>query len=142
MRRFPFKRLSHHKAKCTLIQADMLIMKQSASHSILISGGKHYEHSYQHQHVHRCFQFCSRSQLGTDFLSEHRYIHQKVRPFVPLNEKWLLTIPEAAAYFGVGQNRISELALQDGCKFVVFVGNTKRIKRKKFEEFLDEQYAI
>lgn len=63
-------------------------------------------------------------------------------PFVPLNEKWLLTIPEAAAYFGVGQNRISELALQDGCKFVVFVGNTKRIKRKKFEEFLDEQYAI
>lgn len=58
----------------------MLIMKQSASHSILISGGKHYEHSYQHQHVHRCFQFCSRSQLGTIPLSEHRYIHQKVRP--------------------------------------------------------------
>lgn len=62
--------------------------------------------------------------------------------FVPLNEKWLLTIPEAAAYFGVGQNRISELALQDGCKFVVFVGAKKLIKRKKFEEFLDEQYAI
>mgnify|MGYP002680206475 CR=1 FL=1 len=54
----------------------------------------------------------------------------------------LLTIPEAAAYFGVGQNRISELALQDGCKFVVFVGAKKLIKRKKFEEFLDEQYAI
>ena len=62
--------------------------------------------------------------------------------FVPLNEKWLLTIPEAAAYFGVGQNRISELALQDGCKFVVFVGAKKLIKRKKFEEFLNEQYAI
>lgn len=61
---------------------------------------------------------------------------------VPLHEKFLLSIPEAAAYFGIGQNRISELALQDGCKFVVFVGNTKRIKRKKFEEFLDEQYAI
>lgn len=61
---------------------------------------------------------------------------------VPLCEKWLLSVPEAAAYFGIGQNRISELALQDGCKFVVFVGNTKRIKRKKFEEFLDEQYAI
>ena len=53
--------------------------------------------------------------------------------FVPLNEKWLLTIPEAAAYFGAGQN---------GCKFVVFVGAKKLIKRKKFEEFLDEQYAI
>ena len=59
-------------------------------------------------------------------------------------KKSIPTVPlcEAAAYFGIGQNRISELALQDGCKFVVFVGNTKRIKRKKFEEFLDEQYAI
>lgn len=62
--------------------------------------------------------------------------------FVPLCEKWLLSIEEAAAYFGVGQNRLAKLASQDGCKFVVFVGNTKRIKRKKFEEFLDEQYAI
>ena len=62
--------------------------------------------------------------------------------FVPLCEKWLLSIEEAAAYFGVGQNRLAKLASQAGCKFVVFVGNTKRIKRKKFEEFLDEQYAI
>ena len=64
------------------------------------------------------------------------------KPPVPLCEKWLLSIEEAAAYFGVGQNRLAKLASQDGCKFVVFVGNTKRIKRKKFEEFLDEQYAI
>ena len=63
-------------------------------------------------------------------------------PPVPLCEKWLLTIPESAAYFGIAQNRISDLALQDGCKFVVFVGSKKLIKRKKFEEFLDEQYAI
>ena len=62
--------------------------------------------------------------------------------FVPLCEKWLLSIEEAAAYFGVGQNRLAKLASQDGCKFVVFVGNKKLIKRKKFEEFLDEQYAI
>ena len=62
--------------------------------------------------------------------------------FVPLCEKWLLSIEEAAAYFGVGQNRLAKLALQDGCKFIVFVGNKKLIKRKKFEEFLDEQYAI
>ncbi len=67
---------------------------------------------------------------------------KKSIPPVPLNEKWLLTVPEAASYFGIGQNRISELALQDGCKFVVFVGAKKLIKRKNFEEFLDEQYAI
>ena len=53
-------------------------------------------------------------------------------------KKFLLSVVEAAAYFGIGQNRISELALQDGCKFVVFVGNKKLIKRRKFEEFLDE----
>ena len=67
---------------------------------------------------------------------------KKSVPFVPLCEKWLLSIEEASIYFGVGQNRLAKLASQDGCKFVVFVGNTKRIKRKKFEEFLDEQYAI
>ena len=67
---------------------------------------------------------------------------KKSVPLVPLHEKFLLSVVEAAAYFGIGQNRISELALQDGCKFVVFVGNKKLIKRKKFEEFLDEQYAI
>ena len=67
---------------------------------------------------------------------------KKSVPFVPLCEKWLLSIEEAAAYFGVGQNRLAKLALQDGCKFIVFVGNKKLIKRKKFEEFLDEQYAI
>lgn len=67
---------------------------------------------------------------------------KKSVPPIPLCEKWLLTIPEASIYFGVGQNRLANLASQDGCKFVVFVGNTKRIKRKKFEEFLDEQYAI
>ena len=67
---------------------------------------------------------------------------KKSVPAVPLCEKWLLSIEEVAAYFGVGQNRLAKLASQDGCKFVVFVGNTKRIKRKKFEEFLDEQYAI
>lgn len=55
--------------------------------------------------------------------------------FVPLCEKWLLSIEEAAAYFGVGQNRLAKLASQDGCKFVVFVGNTKRIKRKSLRSF-------
>lgn len=75
-------------------------------------------------------------------LSDSDTYTKKALPPVPLCEKWLLSVPEAAAYFGIGQNRISELALQDGCKFVVFVGAKKLIKRKKFEEFLNEQYAI
>ena len=62
--------------------------------------------------------------------------------FVLLCEKWLLFIEEASIYFGVGQNRLAKLASQDGCKFVVFVGNAKRIKRKKSEEFRDEPYAV
>ena len=75
-------------------------------------------------------------------LSDSDTYTKKAIPPVPLCEKWLLSIEEAAAYFGVGQNRLAKLALQDGCKFIVFVGNKKLIKRKKFEEFLDEQYAI
>lgn len=34
---------------------------------------------------------------------------KKSVPFVPLNEKWLLTIPEAAAYFGVGKTAFPSL---------------------------------
>ena len=88
------------------------------------------------------FNFTADINRDSSSLSDGDTYVKKSFPPVPLCEKWLLTVVEAAAYFGIGQNRISELALQDGCKFVVFVGNKKLIKRKKFEEFLDEQYAI
>ena len=61
---------------------------------------------------------------------------------VPLWEKENLTIEEAAAYFGVGQNRIRALTDSRNCDFVLFVGNRRLIKRKKFAKYLENAYSI
>ena len=41
-------------------------------------------------------------------LSDSDTYTKKAIPPVPLCEKWLLSIEEAAAYFGVGQNRLAK----------------------------------
>lgn len=59
---------------------------------------------------------------------------------VPLWEKYLLTIEEAAVYFGIGENRLRELAALDMKReFTIDNGNRTLIKRKKFEGWLDEK---
>ena len=53
---------------------------------------------------------------------------------VPLWEKYLLTIEEAAVYFGIGENRLRELAALDMKReFTIDNGNRILTKRKKFE---------
>lgn len=65
------------------------------------------------------------------------------KPMVtPVWEKDLLTIDEANAYTGIGRNKLLELTERRGCKFVIWNGNTRFIKRVKFEEFLDNARSI
>lgn len=61
---------------------------------------------------------------------------------VPIWKKSNLTIPEAAAYFGIGQNRLSALTKTRNCNFVLHVGNKRLIKRKQFEEYLEGRSHI
>ena len=61
---------------------------------------------------------------------------------VPIWEKANLTIEEAAAYFGIGQNRLRELTEDEQCKFVLFVGTKRLIKRRLFEQYLEQAYSI
>ena len=44
---------------------------------------------------------------------------------VPIPEKLLLTIKEAAIYSNIGINRIDSMLREDGCPFVLFVGGKK-----------------
>ena len=53
-----------------------------------------------------------------------------------------LTIEEAAAYFGIGQNRLRERTEDEQCKFVLFVGTKRLIKRRLFEQYLEQAYSI
>lgn len=61
---------------------------------------------------------------------------------VPIANKALLTLEEAAAYFGIGTDKIRELTNEDHCPYVLWNGSKRLIKRKPFEEFLYTQYTI
>lgn len=61
---------------------------------------------------------------------------------VQISEKICLTLEEAAAYSGIGINRIRELTNEPGCDFVLFVGSKRLIKRRQFEKFLDSTCVL
>ncbi len=62
---------------------------------------------------------------------------------VPIWEKLNITIEEAAAYSGIGINRIRELMNERDCDFVLKVGCKKSlIKRVRFEKYLLAHEAI
>lgn len=61
---------------------------------------------------------------------------------MPVWEKMNLTLEEAAAYSGIGINKIRELSNDDNCCFVLWVGNKRLIKRRLFEKFIDNQFSI
>lgn len=61
---------------------------------------------------------------------------------VPIWEKSNLTVEEAAAYTGIGINKIREMANGDNCPFVLWVGNKRLIKRRKFDEYVEKQFSI
>ena len=57
---------------------------------------------------------------------------------VPIWEKANLTIDEAAAYFGIGTNKLREITSNPDCEFLIRVGAERLIKRKKFERYLED----
>ena len=61
---------------------------------------------------------------------------------VRLCEKVCLTLDEAAELFNIGINRLRELTNADDCKFVLWVGNKRLIKRAVFQSYIETQYSI
>ncbi len=62
---------------------------------------------------------------------------------VPVWEKYILTISEASEYFNLGEKKIRYLADNyNDYGFVLQNGSRILIKRKKFEDFIDETNAI
>ena len=62
-----------------------------------------------------------------------------VQEFVPIHEKVTLTIEEAAAYSGIGVNKIRELASDQRYRISLNIGRRTLIKRKEFEKLLTEK---
>ncbi len=61
---------------------------------------------------------------------------------VPIWEKSNLTLEEAAAYSGIGINKLRKLTNDDQCEFVLWVGTKRLIKRKKLDEYLEKHFSI
>jgi len=61
---------------------------------------------------------------------------------VPIKDKLNLTIEEAAAYSNIGVNKISEMAKDPKCPFVLYIGRKKLIKRIPFEKYISESLEI
>ena len=60
---------------------------------------------------------------------------------VPVWEKANLSLEEAAAYFGIGINKLRDMTNEQNCRFVLWNGNKRLIKRKQLERLLEIAYS-
>lgn len=61
---------------------------------------------------------------------------------IPIWEKSNLTLEEAAAYSGIGINKLRKLTDDEDCDFVLWIGSKRLLKRKKLDKFLEKAYSI
>lgn len=61
---------------------------------------------------------------------------------IPFWEKACMTLEEASAYSNIGVNKLRELTNDERCGFVMYVGNKRLVKRKLFENFVENTYSI
>lgn len=61
---------------------------------------------------------------------------------VPIWEKSNLTLEEAAAYSGIGINKLREMSDSKDCTFVLWNGTKRLLKRRRLDEHLDRLFSI
>ena len=61
---------------------------------------------------------------------------------VPIWEKSNLTLEEAAAYSGIGINKLRDITNGEHCKLVLWVGSKRLIKRKLLDKYLEKCYSL
>ena len=61
---------------------------------------------------------------------------------IPIWEKSNLTLEEAAAYSGIGINKLRQLTNDEDCEFILWLGTKRLIKRRKFDEYIEKLYAF
>ena len=60
-----------------------------------------------------------------------------------MDDKILLSVKEASALFGIGQHRIRDIIRDDyECRYHLMIGRVIRIKKKPFEDFINNVEQI
>ena len=67
---------------------------------------------------------------------------EKKKREVRICEKPTITVYEAAAYTGIGINKLRRIADTPGANLVICVGTKRMFKRKKLEEYLESHFSI
>lgn len=61
---------------------------------------------------------------------------------IPIWQKSMLTLEEAASYTGIGVNKLREISNREDCNFVLWNGSRRLLKREKLEAYLNGVYSI
>ncbi len=61
---------------------------------------------------------------------------------IPIWEKSNLTLEEAAAYSGIGISKMREITNENRCNFVLWVGNKRLIKRRLFDQYVEQTSSL
>ncbi len=61
---------------------------------------------------------------------------------IPVYEKSNLSLKEAAEYSGIGINKLRQISNEKNCKFVLWVGNKRLIKRRLLDQYLEDAFSI
>lgn len=66
-----------------------------------------------------------------------------IKETVPIYRKYNLTIAEASKYFGIGEKTLRRIVSDNpAADYILMVGTKVLIKRKLFEQFVDEVSSI
>lgn len=65
-----------------------------------------------------------------------------MRQEVPIAQRALLTLEEAAEYTGLGMHKLRAISNDEHCDFVLWNGSKRMFKRKKLEAYLEAAYSI
>lgn len=61
---------------------------------------------------------------------------------VPIWEKYVLSVQEASEYFHIGEKKLRKLIDENpDSEFILWNGTRPQIKRKAFEQFVDEKLS-
>lgn len=63
--------------------------------------------------------------------------------YVPIKDKYTLSIDEAIAYFRIGEGKLRNIIKNNpNANFILWNGNRAQIKRKLFENYIDGLSAV
>lgn len=89
------------------------------------------------------FNIYDRSDTADDKIIQNKTERgDNIKKEIPIWEKSNLTLEEAAVYFNIGINKLRDLTNDENCKFVIWCGSKRLIKRKALEKYLESTYSI